>query len=222
MSQAKTEKGDSRNRISCIAVSALFLGLCGFCTARVFAIAGLGLGILALLKIIKGKGRLRGRGIAIAGIAISAVVLLAVLVDSVPSLRARKILWSQRLANLPDSITELKAEGWHVLFTGAEFLMFRTTPEEIQKFIAESPSIRGLTPEVFSPEHMYLPHGDSDDRTRDPNYLDHEYFYRDSMPPWWKRIRKGRRYRVHSNGEPECQVIIDDETNTVYIMVILG
>ncbi|MHC4344333.1 MAG: DUF4190 domain-containing protein [Planctomycetota bacterium] len=219
MSRAKTEEADTADRISYIAVTAFLLGLCGFCcTVRVLAIGGLPLGILALVKIIKGKGRLRGRGFAIVGIAIS--MLLTMLVDSVPSLRARKILRAGRLANLPESATELKAEGWHAGFAGAEFLTFRTTPDQIEKFIADSPGIRGLTPELFTPEHMYLPNGEGDDWTRDPNYLKHEYFYPDSMPPWWKPVRKGRRYRVpHSQ---DCQLIIDDETNTVYIMVVIG
>ncbi|MHC4154948.1 MAG: DUF4190 domain-containing protein [Planctomycetota bacterium] len=141
MTRAKAEEADIPERISYTAVTALFLGLCSVCCCagcgvRVLAIGGLPLGILALVKIIKGKGRLRGRGFAIAGIAISAVVLLTMLVDSVPSLRARKILRAGRLANLPESATELKAEGWHAGFAGAEFLTFRTTPDQIEKFIA--------------------------------------------------------------------------------------
>jgi len=55
-------------------------GILGPCTAGLAAVAGLILGILALSRIAKSAGQLTGRGLAIAGIILSAVtpVLLAI------------------------------------------------------------------------------------------------------------------------------------------------
>ena len=61
-------------KTSGLAVASLILGFLGFCGLT--AIVGLILGIVALVQISKSEGRLKGQGLAIAGIIISAVFLL--------------------------------------------------------------------------------------------------------------------------------------------------
>lgn len=61
-------------RTSGLAVASLVLGILGFC--GITAIIGLVLGIVAQVKIKRSDGRLQGGGLAIAGICVSAFMLL--------------------------------------------------------------------------------------------------------------------------------------------------
>lgn len=62
-------------RVSVLAILSLILGICGFCTAGLSAIAGLIVGIIGIVVIRNSAGRLTGRGLAIAGTAVSGVSL---------------------------------------------------------------------------------------------------------------------------------------------------
>lgn len=64
-------------KTSGLAVAALVCGLFGFLILP--ALAGLVLAVVALLKISQSQGRLRGQGLAIAGICLSGFMLLAVI-----------------------------------------------------------------------------------------------------------------------------------------------
>ena len=68
-------------QMSGMAVASLVLGIAGFlcCFCGAPAIVGLILGILALNEISLSGGRLEGRGLAIAGIAVSGAVLASYL-----------------------------------------------------------------------------------------------------------------------------------------------
>ena len=61
-------------RTSALAITSLILGVLGFC--GVTALVGLILGIVSLVKISGSQGRLNGKGLAIAGICVSAAMLL--------------------------------------------------------------------------------------------------------------------------------------------------
>ncbi len=63
-------------KTSGMAIASLVLGICGFCTAGLAAIAGLILGIVSLRAIRKSQGWLKGNGLAIAGISVSGIALL--------------------------------------------------------------------------------------------------------------------------------------------------
>jgi hypothetical protein len=63
-------------RTSGLAISSLVLGALGMLTCGISALAGLVLGIVALTKINASKGAVRGQGLAIAGICVSAVFLV--------------------------------------------------------------------------------------------------------------------------------------------------
>jgi prepilin-type processing-associated H-X9-DG protein len=63
----------STAKTSGMAVASLVLGVLGFC--GVTALAGLILGIVAQVKISRSGGRLKGKGLAIAGIVISGIML---------------------------------------------------------------------------------------------------------------------------------------------------
>ena len=65
---------NSPPKTSGMAIASLVLGLTGFC--GITALIGMILGIVATTRISKSNGRLKGKGIAIAGICISAVMCI--------------------------------------------------------------------------------------------------------------------------------------------------
>ncbi len=73
------EKGTSplQKKTSGFAIASLVLGILGFCTT-ITAIPGLILGIVGLQRVKRSGGTLTGRGMAIAGIVTSAIVLVLV------------------------------------------------------------------------------------------------------------------------------------------------
>ncbi len=60
------------------AIWSLIMGILGVFTCGVTALVGLGLGIVSLVKIGKSGGELKGQGLAIAGMVISALLLISV------------------------------------------------------------------------------------------------------------------------------------------------
>lgn len=62
-----------------LAVTSLVLGILGFCSLGLTALAGFVLGLVSLRKIKRSGGRLAGRGLAIAGTLVSAVAMLTIL-----------------------------------------------------------------------------------------------------------------------------------------------
>ena len=236
MSETGNDSESKKSRISYIAILSLVLSILGFCTNGLTSILSLLLGTIALIRIRKSARATRGKNFAIAGIVISTVILFFVCWNSLPATKAKKTLLKAqntlangRLANLPESTTDLKASGWGLLFTGEDYIRFAAMPEDIDKFIAESASIREVTPEILDPNHMYLPHTDEAEqkmRMDFENYIKHEYYNESSNPPWYKPTikKRGRIYKIP--GDPEKgghnwgSVIVNDETNTVYIWVI--
>jgi hypothetical protein len=79
-------------KTSGMAIASLVLGLLTFPTCGVGGLLGLIFGIVAIIKISNSEGRLRGKGMAIAGISISAVFLLvspAMLLPALAKAKAR-------------------------------------------------------------------------------------------------------------------------------------
>ncbi|MCH8165764.1 MAG: DUF4190 domain-containing protein [Planctomycetes bacterium] len=67
-------------KTSVMAIASLVLGVLGFCTGGLGGLIGVILGILALVSINKSAGRLGGQGLAIGGIVVSGVGLIAGLI----------------------------------------------------------------------------------------------------------------------------------------------
>lgn len=75
-------------KTSGMAVASLILGFLGFCGLT--ALVGLVLGIIAMVRISKSEGRLKGQGLAIAGVIISAVFLVLLPALLVPAAKNAK------------------------------------------------------------------------------------------------------------------------------------
>src|SRR5262245_62013557 len=63
------------SKLSVMAVLSLVIGILGLCTG-ITGILGVIFGIIAFVHINRGEGQLRGRGMAIAGTALSTVAIL--------------------------------------------------------------------------------------------------------------------------------------------------
>jgi prepilin-type processing-associated H-X9-DG protein len=98
-SSTVTALGTPPPKNSGLAISSAVLGMLGFC--GVTALIGLVLGIIALVQIRASGGRLAGKGFAIAGIVISAVMLLALVGIAFPiySTAKRKVQIVRCLGN---------------------------------------------------------------------------------------------------------------------------
>ena len=70
------ERMPGESRTSGLAIASLVLGILGLVSMGLTALVGLVLGIVGMLQIRKSRGRLRGDGLAIAGIAVSSCVIL--------------------------------------------------------------------------------------------------------------------------------------------------
>ena len=125
-----------------------------------------------------------------------------------PSSRANYVLGRGRLASLPKSAENVREYSWSGIFTGEWYVVFEASDEDIEKLIRESESIHGDPPKLIGPEHEK-----AEDVLR-PNHLGPEWFR-------WHGIRKGRVYTIppvdmHYWGT----VAVDDETNTVFVVVV--
>lgn len=104
--------------------------------------------------------------------------------------KARRALDLARLADLPKSASSVKADGTSNMFSMTYLLRFQARPAEIEAFIKQSPGLNGITPEIFTPEHMCLPYpqdGEADMR--------HHHFRIDARYPWFNPTIRNRGRR---------------------------
>lgn len=123
-----------------------------------------------------------------------------------------------RLASLPPSATDLRIDGTSNLFSSTYHIRFQANAEDIEKFIRNSPGLNGVLPTRFDANHQHLPYS-KDDEARS---VEHEYFGIDERYPWFNPIIKtrGRKYEIPQDHDANYgEVIVDDETNVVFITV---
>ena len=110
--------------------------------------------------------------------------------------RVEHVLRDGRLADLPPSATDVRVHSWAGFFTGEHYLMFRASPEDIQRFLSASCGLRSSS------------QGISDD----------------PMAPAWFTPSKavGRLFEISpdSRGHNWGWVQLDEKENVVYIKVI--
>jgi hypothetical protein len=143
------------------------------------------------------------------------------LYKSVPTVAAREILAWGELATLPESATDIKIFAWSSLFSGEEFLRFRASPDDIERFLETSPILERVECQDYSKDRMRLPipkdYGMKEEHFMGP----HEYFSPEAHAPEWYREEfrgPGRRYIIHPKRyHYPGEVIIDDEKNLVFV-----
>jgi len=146
------------------------------------------------------------------------------LYTSLPTVAARRILAIAELASLPESATEIKVYTWSFLFSGEKSLRFRASPDDIERFLDESPILRYAECERFSRKRMRLHSPHDPKKWGEYQEAGHELFVPDSSaPPWYKEEIKqgGRRYIIHPEwGYYPGEVIVDDEEHLIFINIV--
>jgi hypothetical protein len=145
----------------------------------------------------------------------------AVLYQSSPTVHVRALLRLADLAPMPESATLIRVYSWSSPFSGEDFLCFTALPAEIEQFLAHSPALQGQQPTHFSAHKMRVPYPKEFLETGRSDGDANEYVTpRGHWPKWYKQEIRGpaRTYIVqppdyHYPGE----VLVDDETNTVYV-----
>jgi len=96
-----------RKKFSGLAIAAFVVALLAPCTAGLAALAGLPLGIAALIKVTRSRGELKGKGLAIAGICLSGLFLfmIPVMLGLLLPLAAK----AKRLGRSGDCLENVKA-----------------------------------------------------------------------------------------------------------------
>ena len=239
-SVGQSQTQSKKPRTSRLAIASVVLGLLGTVIAVCLpaAITGLILGIAALIAIQSRKGQLigqlKGRGIALAGIGISCLVMYLYSIQVLPFFyippklgpcEPGEVLRNTQLANLPSSATSVQAVGQ--IRGGKQYLVFQATAEDIEKFVAGSESLKNQEPMLFDSDNMYLPRKhrfNFRDKEKWKEYSRHEHFRRRRYWPDWydPTIRlKGRKYDITTSEDNHRRgtVVINDETDTVYILV---
>ena len=140
---------------------------------------------------------------------------------SLPNVRASALLAYAGLAPLPESATGIRIYTWSSPFSGEDFLRFTAAPEDVERFVSESPALRGQEPTRFSRKHMRLEY--PRDHLGNLAYRQdgNTYFLPHSgKPTWYKQEIRGpaRTYIVQPpRYQLPGEVLVDDETNTVYV-----
>jgi len=192
---------------------------------------GMGLAFLAALlsvpcqlvvAVLTRRRTLRGQlwWMAIGGVGVAAAVSAYGLVEYSLAREVPRILGDGRLAPLPVSATGVRAFSWSSGFAGESYLVFRASPEEIESFLAASPSLDGVKPEEFGPAHPHLPYRQGE---ADSAGLGHAACFSGARPSWYDPTIavKGREYAIPPvNGHDSGSVVVNDATGTVYIRVV--
>ena len=89
-------------KTSGLAIASLVLGICSFCTVGITGIIGLILGIVSLGNIKRDPARIKGNGLAIAGIVVSCVSFMFVIIElvTIPGMSRNKAKRIVSMANL--------------------------------------------------------------------------------------------------------------------------
>ena len=97
-------------RTSGLAITSLLLGLLGFCTAGVTGLIGFAMGLTAVIRIPRSEGRVGGYGVAVAGLSVSAVSMIAgpLLTLLVASIAAPSLAGARQTAHNAKSMMVLR------------------------------------------------------------------------------------------------------------------
>ncbi|MBN2130348.1 MAG: hypothetical protein JW741_12670 [Sedimentisphaerales bacterium] len=140
-----------------------------------------------------------------------------------PAVRAAKILENARLAALPAGATDINVHEWSSPFSGEEFLRFRASPAEIERFLSESPSLKGKQAEPFQRKPEPSPPAPARKSGWPYDTLWFQSFQAEPGAPEWHRqpIDRGRRYEFRpKGGYLEAGAIVDDDNHLVYVTVV--
>ncbi len=131
------------------------------------------------------------------------------------------------LAPLPRSAAGVKAYSWSTLFSGEDFVRFTAEPNDIERFIAVSPALQGQEPQRYSRQKMRLPRPQPRDAEGgfDMSNVNEYVAPHPAFPDWYKQEVRGpaHKYKVQPpRYQYPGEVLVDDETHTVYVHLIFS
>ena len=195
----------------------------------VFLSLGLGIGLLILFAaqrlIWAFLHSLIQKRIVWTGFLLAPSFLLAGLViySFLPSVRISSALEDARLANLPGSAHNVQYHQWSGIFSGESFLSFQAVPDEIEEFLAASPSLQDAEVTVYSANYQRVPYPEKGEAWDVEKF---DYFSPSpTSPAWWKgEIKSGRAYEIPAGekGNNWGVLLLDDHSSTVFILVVHG
>jgi hypothetical protein len=184
--------------------------------------------LLCLYGILLGRVSMSSRRRAVlTGLPVVFAVLMGgvSLYNSLPSVRAQKILAGAQFAPLPASASRIKVLAWYTPFSGEEYLRFRADPIEIKSFLTRSGVLEGTEYEEYSHEKMRL-FFPRDAGGGLPYHDAHEYVNKDeTAPPWYRQeIRDAaKRYRIRPKGyDSGGEVIVEESTGLIFIKLVIS
>ena len=140
-----------------------------------------------------------------------------------PVKRSPIVLNRAGLAPLPESARDVKVHAWGFLMSGKYTLRFTADPNDIEHFLAASPSLERVGARTYSRERMRLRGGDYVSLSDRYDAQGNEYFTPEcDVPAWYRQeIRgPGRRYEINwYDGKYRGELLIDDEEHTVYVHI---
>lgn len=131
--------------------------------------------------------------------------------------KVQRRLGMMKLAPLPNSATNVLYHEWVGLFTGETHISFQIGSNDLATFQGNSPLLAECKVETFSSTHQHLPY----DSNRILTNSDHKYFIeRKNTPAWFDLTitNKGKIFQVW----PGDQIIINEDTCTIYIQIVKG
>lgn len=140
-----------------------------------------------------------------------------------PTRRSPAVLDRAGLAPLPGSARDVRVHAWAFMLSGKYTLRFTVDPNDIEYFLAASPSLEKVSARTYSHKRMRLRGGDYGGPSARYDAQGNEYFTPDRDVPRWYRqeIRgPGRRYEINwYDGKYLGELLVDDEEHAVYVHI---
>ncbi len=107
--------------------------------------------------------------------------------------RAQDVLFRAKLATLPESASNIHVYTPQTIFSSSDYLSFEAAPNEIEKFITDSPALEG------------------------PTYESHLTSF-DDKPSWFNPKQINKIYKFDKQGDTyHGEVIVDNDKHIVYV-----
>jgi hypothetical protein len=122
-----------------------------------------------------------------------------------------------RLAPIPGQV--VWSENRQSPFSGSTYIVFRASRPEIEKWVADSPGMRGLSPTVFDANLRLEPPWDHQNNTMPPYdpHVERENVYTQEGK-YVPTTKNGMRYKIPQDQDANYgTIIIDWDTGTVWI-----
>ena len=112
-----------------------------------------------------------------------------------PLRRAPTVLYSAKLADLPESAHDVRVYTPRLIFSATDYLSFQAEPNDIEKFLTESPGLDGIKNDTQSSTYFHHPSWFNPDKRRTGRY----YKLSEKDTSWYGEL------------------IVDDEKNVIYV-----